>query len=123
MKRELIQNAKVQPYTSGDTVERTLFLSCIIGAVIGTAGELTLTVTHGDTTDGDFESVKDKKLFIDKQSEDGAITIAELAKDDIVNVDIDLAGLKNYIKITASGTAAADTALALALGDHNTQPV
>lgn len=123
MKRELIQNVKVQPYTSGDAVERTLFLSCIVGAAIGTAGELTLTITHCDTADGTFEAVKDKKVFIEKQAEDGAVAVSELAEGDVVNIDIDLAGLKNYVKITASGTAAANTALAIALGDHSTQPV
>ncbi|WP_288785374.1 hypothetical protein [uncultured Bacteroides sp.] len=123
MKRELIQNVKVQPYTSGDAVERTLFLSCVVGAVIETAGEFTLTITHCDTADGTFEAVKDKKVFIEKQAEDGAVTVPELAEGDVVNIDIDLAGLKNYVKITASGTAAANTPLAIALGDHNTQPV
>ena len=48
MKRELLQNVKVQPYTSGDALDRTGFLSGVIGAVIGTAGGLTLTVTHSD---------------------------------------------------------------------------
>lgn len=123
MKRELIQNTKVQPYTSGEAVERTLFLSCIVGAVIGTAGELTLTLTHCDTADGTFEPVKDKKVFIDRQSENGELTVTELMVNDVVNIDIDFAGLKNYVKITASGTAASSTVLAIALGDHSTQPV
>ena len=48
MKRELIQNVKVQPYTSGAALDRTGFLSGVIGAVIGTAGALTLTITHSD---------------------------------------------------------------------------
>ena len=48
MKRELIQNVKVQPYTSGAALDRTGFLSGVIGAVIGTAGSLTLSITHSD---------------------------------------------------------------------------
>lgn len=122
MKRELLQSIKVQPYTSGDVIARTGFLSGVIGAVIGTAGALTLTVTHSD--DGTtFEAVTDKQVFTEKQTKDGVFTTSELAKDDIVNIDIDLIGTKNFVKIVTSGTAAANTTLATALGDKNTQPV
>lgn len=123
MKRELIQNAKVQPYVSDTAIERTMFLSGIIGAAVGTVGDLTLTIAHSDAADGTFEAVKDKNVFIGKQAENGAITVSGLAEGDIVNADIDLEGLKNFIKITASGTAAAKTTLAVALGDHKNQPV
>lgn len=122
MKRELLQNTKVQPFTSGDAIERTGFLSGVIGAVIGTAGTLTVTVTHSD--DGvTFEAVSDEKLFIEKKTSGGAFTTDTLAKDDIVNIDLDLVGLKNIIKITVSGDAATDTTLAIALGDNYAQPV
>jgi len=122
MKRELLQNVKVQPLTSGSAVERTGFLSGIIGAVIGTAGALTLTITHSD--DGTtFEAVTDKLVFPEKQTDGGTFTTEELKKDDVVNIDIDFAGLKNFVKITASGAAATDTMLALALGDKHVQPV
>ena len=122
MKRELLQNVKVQPLTSGSAVDRTGFLSGIIGAVIGTAGALTLTVTHSD--DGTtFEAVTDKLVFPEKQTGGGTFTIEELKKDDVVNIDIDFVGLKNFVKITASGAAATDTTLALALGDKHVQPV
>ena len=122
MKRDLLQNTRVQTYTSGDAIERKGFLSCVVGAVIGTAGALTLTVTHSD--DGTtFEDVKDKNLFIEKPTEDGAFTTESIEKDAVVNFDIDLIGLKDYVKITASGAAATGTTLAVALGDANVQPV
>lgn len=122
MKRELLQNVKVQPYTSGDALDRTGFLSGVIGAVIGTAGELTLTVTHSD--DGTtFEAVTDKLVFPDKQTEGGTFTTEELEVGDVVNIDIDLLGLKNFVKITASGAAATGTTLAVVLGDKHVQPV
>lgn len=122
MKRELLQNVKVQPYTSGSAIERAGFLSGILGAVIGTAGELTLTITHSD--DGTiFEAVTDKLVFPDKQTEGGTYTLEELEKDVVVNIDLDLVGLKKYVQITASGAAAASTTLALALGDRHSQPV
>ena len=122
MKRELIQNVKVQPYTTGDALDRTGFLSAILGGVIGTAGELTVTVTHSD--DGTtFEAVTDTKVFPDKDSENGAITIKDLKADEVVNIDVDLVGLKNHVKFAVTGTAATSTTLAVALGDSANQPV
>ena len=122
MKRELLQNVKVQPLTSGSAIDRTGFLSGIIGAVIGTAGALTLTITHSD--DGNtFEDVTDKMVFPEKQTAGGAFTTEVLAQGDGVNIDIDFVGLKNFVKITASGTAATSTTLALAMGDKHVQPV
>lgn len=122
MKRELIQNTKVQPYTSGDAIERTGFISGVIGAVIGTAGALTVTVAHSD--DGTtFDDVTDVLVFPEKQTEGGVFTTDALATGDIVNIDVDLVGLKNFVKFTASGAAASGTTLAVALGDKNVQPV
>lgn len=129
MKRELIQNVKVQPYTSGAALDRTGFLSGVIGAVIGTAGAvigtagaLTLTITHSDDNSS-YEAVTDKLVFPEKQTEGGTFTTEELEVGDIVNIDIDLLGLKNYVKITASGAAATSTTLAVVLGDKHVQPV
>lgn len=122
MKRELIQNVKILPYASDDSVDRNGFLSAVIGAVIGTAGELTLTVTHSDD-DFSYEAVTDKLVFPEKQTEGGTFTTEELEVGDIVNIDIDLVGLKNFVKITASGAAAASSTFALALGDKHVQPV
>ena len=116
MKRELIQNVKVQPYTSGAALDRTGFLSGVIGAVIGTAGALTLTITHSDDNSS-YEAVTEK------QTEGGTFTTEELEVGDVVNIDIDLLGLKNYVKITASGAAATSTTLAVVLGDKHVQPV
>ena len=117
MKRELIQNVKVQPYTSGAALDRTGFLSGVIGAVIGTAGALTLTITHSDDNSS-YEAVTDKLVFPEKQTEGGTFTTEELEVGDIV-----LLGLKNYVKITASGAAATSTTLAVVLGDKHVQPV
>lgn len=121
MKRELLQNVKVQPYTSGNAVDRTGFLSMILGCSIGTAGELTVTVT--DSEDGTtFGTVTDTKLFPEKSTENGVYTVT-VEKDEIVDIDIDLSGLKNFVKVAVSGAAATNTTLALALGDSSVQPV
>lgn len=122
MKRELLQNVKVQPITADTVIDRTGFLSGIVGAVIGTAGELTLTITHSD--DGTtFDAVTDKLVFPEKQTEGGTFTTETVAQNDVVNIDIDFIGLKKFVKIAASGTAATSTTLAIALGDKNVQPV
>jgi hypothetical protein len=122
MKRELIQNAKVQPYTSGDAVERTGFLSAILGANIGTAGALTVTATHSD--DGTtFVPVTDKLVFPEAPTVGGVFTTPALGVGDITNIDVDLVGLKPYVKFTVSGAASASTTLALVIGDKNEQPV
>jgi len=118
MKRELFQNIIVQPYTSGDAAPRAGFLSAVIGAKVSAAGPLTVTVTHSD--DGTtFEAVKDELVFPEKKTEGGVLTTEAFEKDDIVNIDIDLVGLKDYIKVEVTGA----TALALALGDSRVQPV
>lgn len=122
MKRELLQNVKVQPITADTVIDRTGFLSGIVGAVIGTAGELTLTITHSDDSTT-FDAVTDKLVFPEKQTEGGTFTTETVAKDDVVNIDIDFVGLKKFVKIAASGTAATSTTLAIALGDKNVQPV
>lgn len=122
MKRTLLQNVKVQPYISGSVIERKGFLSAIVAAAIGTAGALTLTITHSD--DGtNFVAVTDKKVFPEVSTTGGAFTTDALKKDTIVNVDVDLLGLKEYVKITASGEAATNTTFAIALGDSDAQPV
>lgn len=122
MKRTLLQNVKVLPYTSGAVIERKGFLSAIVAATIATAGALTLTIVHSD--DGtNFVPVTDKNVFPEAPTVNGVFTTAALEKDAVVNLDVDLLGLKDYVKITATGDAAADVALAVALGDSNSHPV
>lgn len=122
MKRELFENVYVRPYTSGTAVEKDAFLSAILGIVVGTAGALTITVTHGDT-DAAADTVTDTKVFPGEASKDGVLTVSGLAVKDVVNLDVDLLALKKYVKFTVSGAAAASTTLALAMGDAAVQPV
>lgn len=122
MKRNLFENVKVVPYTSGTALHKLGFLSAVIGAVIGTTGDLTFTVTHSD--DGTtFEPVSDKCVFPEKKTTGGVYTLQGLTKDDVINLDIDLLGLKDYINVTISGSAAGSTVLAFALGDANEMSV
>lgn len=122
MKLELLENTKVAPYTSGGVINRTGFLSLVFAATVAVVGSLVFTVTHSD--DGEkFEPVTDTNLFIEKPTKNGVFTIDNLAAKDTVNVDVNLSGLKNYVKIEVSGDAASGASFAYAIGDSNIQPV
>ena len=121
MKRELLSNVKVQPYTTGTGFSRVGFLSAILGIKVTTAGDLKLTITHGDT-DSAADAVTDTLVFPDAKTKGGVYDIIGVQSGDVVNVDIDLTGLKDYAKISVSGGAAANATLALALGDKADYP-
>lgn len=137
MKRELIQNVKVLPYTSGDAVDREGFLSGILavalGAATGTPDSVSVKValTECDTESGSYTAVKDKNAFVGKTADvDGAITLAaDVAGNEVHNIDIDLAGCKKFVKATVTvnctgGSSPSCTATcAIALGDTAVQPV
>lgn len=126
MKRELIQNVKAIPYTSGEVIDRTGFLSAVVAVSALAAGNVKLEVTHADAADGTFVAVEDPRLVMTGTNE-----TADLKAGDIANFDLDLLGCKPFIKITLSGDAAAtgsgDTAktaaCAVVLGDSVVQPV
>ena len=126
MKRNLIQNVKAIPYTSGEVIDRTGFLSAVVAVSALAAGSVKLEVTHADTAGGTFEAVKDERLVMG-----GADEVKDLKTGDIANFDLDLLGCKNFIKVTLSGDAAVSgsgdsaktAACAVVLGDHHTQPV
>ena len=125
MKRELFQNVTAIPYTSGDAIDRSGFLSAVVAVKAAAAGDVKVVITHSDTTTGTFEAVSDEKLFIGGDEAKG------LKADETADFDIDLVGCKQFIKVTLSGTAAAtgsgDTAetaaCAVVLGDAAEQPV
>lgn len=126
MKRELIQNVKAIPYTSGGVIDRTGFLSAVVAVSALAAGNVKLAVTHADAADGTFEAVADERLVMS-----GTDEATGLKADDIANFDLDLLGCKPFIKITLSGDAAATgsgetaktAACAVVLGDAVAQPV
>lgn len=126
MKRNLIQNVKAVPYTSGEVIDRTGFLSAVVAVSALAAGNVKLEVTHADTATGTFEAEADERLVVGGTNE-----VKDLKAGDIANFDLDLLGCKNFIKVTLSGDAAATgsgdsaktAACAVVLGDHHTQPV
>ncbi len=125
MKRALFQNITAIPYTSGSAIDRTGFLSAVIGANVASGASVTVKVEHSD--DGEtFVPVTDKLVFPEKQTAGGEYTFenpaVEGAEDasSVVNIDVDLLGLKAVVKFTVTG---ADGALAVVLGDSISQPV
>lgn len=133
MKRELLENVKVQPYTSGDAIDREGYLSAVLGVSLGaaTGTPVKVTFTECDTEDGSYTPVADKLVVPGKTTDDtGAVTIeADPAGSELHNIDIDLVGCKQFIKATVAvectgGTSPSCTATcAIALGDKNVQPV
>lgn len=137
MKRELLENVKVQPYTSGDAIDREGYLSAVLGVSLGAANgtptgiTVKVTFTECDTEGGSYTPVADKLVVPGKTTDDtGAVTIeADHKGSELHNIDIDLVGCKQFIKATVAvectgGTSPSCTATcAIALGDKNVQPV
>ena len=123
MKRELIQNVKAIPYTSGEAIDRAGFLSAVCAVKAAAAGNMKVAVTHADTSTGTFEAVPDACLFVG-----GGDEAKDLKAGDIANFDIDLVGCKQFVKLTVSGAAAtvaegAPPGCSLVLGDPAQAPV
>lgn len=128
MKRELFQNITAIPYKSGDAINRTGFLSAVIGANVAADGTMTVKVEHSD--DGvTFVPVADERVFPEKQTSGGEFTFksepAEGAEEagGVVNVDVDLVGLKTFVKFTVTGNDETANGLVVVLGDAVVQPV
>jgi len=130
MKRELFSNVLAIPYTSGAVVQRTGFLSAVIGTTADLGAEITVKVEHSD--DGTtFVPATDTLVFPDCNTEGGEYTFnvpqpateeagtVATAADNAVNIDVDLVGLKDFVKFTVTGGGA----LAIVLGDSANQPV
>ena len=138
MKRALIQSVKVTPYTSEDAINREGFLSGILAVKVGspsgshTGMAVKLTITESDQQSTGYAPVKDKLVCVGNAPLDdaGAISVTtDAAGGELVNFDLDLVGLKQYIKvkveISCSGgsTPSCEATAALALGDASEVPV
>lgn len=137
MKRELLENVKVQPYTSGDAIDREGYLSAVLGVSLGAATgaptgiTVKVTFTECDTESGSYTPVADKLVVPGKTTDGtGAVTIeADHAGSELHNIDIDLVGCKQFIKATVAvectggSTPSCTATCAIALGDKNVQPV
>lgn len=118
MKRELFENVKVVPGGVGAVIDRSGFLSAVLGISVSAAvnKSLELEVQHCDTEAGEFKAVEDSHIGVD-----GVLKEQTVNAGDMLNVDIDLLGCKQYIKIVA--TTEATATYALTLGDPAQAPV
>lgn len=137
MKRELIQNVKVTPYTSETAIDREGFLSAVLGVLVGTpTGTPTgmavkITVTECDTETGSYTPATDKLVPLDKAlDENGAFSVdTDAAGGELLNIDLDLVGCKQFIKAkvevvcTGGTTPSCSATAALVLGDAAEMPV
>lgn len=104
MKRELFENIKVIPGGTGVVIDRTGFLSAVLGANVAAAGTLKIKLEHSDAEDGEFKELDDQYAGVT-----GSLKAVDVEAREVVNIDIDLLGCKNFIKITVEETAAQDT--------------
>lgn len=129
MKRELFDNVLAIPYNSGDIIDRSGYLSAVIGTTAEPGTTITVKAEHSD--DGKaFIPVTDELVFPGSVTDGGEyqFTVPEAeesesevatAADKAVNIDVDLVGLKPYVKFTITGGGS----LAVVLGDSAVQPV
>lgn len=137
MKRELFDNVKLIGKANDVAIDRAGFLSGVlavsVGAITGepTESSLSITITHADTEDGEFEAVTDAMIGLEEHpSTNGVFNKITVESVDQVSVNLDLIGCKQYIKITpviefTGGTdpAASNASYALVLGDPSVSPV
>lgn len=130
MKRALFDTVAVLPFESGDITPRLGYESAILAVTVASGASATVKVEHSDAEDGTFVQVPDSRLFIDNpvntdgnaildNTEDVEAAEGESIQDGVFNLNIDLIGCKEFIKITVTG----GTAGALALGDATDHPV
>lgn len=121
MKRALFDTVAVLPFTSGSITQRMGFESTILSLTVAAGKTATVKVEHADTEDGTFEAVSDTRLFVDNPvDKDGnALVKNETEAEAVANLNIDLIGCKEFVKITATD----GTLSALALGDATDHPV
>lgn len=139
MKKMLLESVKVIPLTSGQTVDRLGALSAVLGLSVTSAdaGALAkVTVTHADDSAETFEAVPDERIFMDgtvvERDNTGKFVQSfvklPVATGDLLNVDIDLVGCKQFVKFVvtfedADGEAATAVATqVVVLGDYGECP-
>jgi len=133
MKRQLLETTKVFPYTQGSAFDRLGFLSAVMGIRVDSADADTvakITVLHCDTDSGTYEAVLDERNFLDKtqvkRNEKGNLvqTFVEIpvAAGDLLNLDIDLVGCAQFVKVNVEYTGTVSAAFAVALGDNSFNP-
>lgn len=122
MKRVLFDTVAVFPFTSGNIVDSLGYESAILSLTVAAGAKAAVKVEHSDTAGGTYEAVEDSRLFVDNpvDKETGDAIVENTGElEGVANLNIDLIGCKEFIKITAENAAIG----ALALGDPTNAPV
>ena len=121
MKRALFDTVTVLPFASGSVFDRMGYESAVLAVTVAAGGKATVKAEHCDTADGTFAAIPDTRLFIDnpRDTAGNAVIANESEAEAVANLDIDLIGCKQFVKITVTD----GTAGALALGDATDHPV
>lgn len=114
MKRALLENVKVIPYTLGTAIDRDGFLSAIVAANITAGDSAGIEVTHCDEESGSYVAVPDDFVVLGEKN----VSVSGAA---LVQFYLDLVGCKRYIKVNITGPSTA--VYAVALGDAREVPV
>jgi hypothetical protein len=137
MKRELFDNVKLVVKADNAVIDRIGCLSGVlavsVGAITGnpTASDLSIAISHADTEDGTFKPVTDAMIGMEEHpSKDGVLNKIAVKSNDMLSINLDLLGCKQFIKITpsikftgGSTPAATNASYALVLGDPSNSPL
>ena len=118
MKRNLYGSIKAMPYTSGKAVDRKGYLSAVLAAGASAAGTLAVAVSECDTAGGSFTAVADERVAMGRD-----LSSIAVGQNELVAVELDLVGCKQYIKVTVTPGGSAAATYALVLGDPARMPV
>lgn len=145
MKRVLLENHKV--LINPSIIDRQQFLSAVLALKVeGTVADgttVTIKFEHCDTAEGTFAPVTDSEFCLSARIDNKTGTLSGLAMkaNEDVNIDLDLIGCKQFIKITAKidvneskgtpdsentdteGNSTATLQTAIVLGDCSEVPV
>ncbi len=122
MKRTLFDTVKIVPYdATAAALDRRGYESAVLALSVEAGKTAAVTVTTCDTETGTFVAVEDSRIFIDNpvNSSKAAAIKNEGTEAVVANLDIDLIGCKQFIKITVTD----GTPFAVALGDATDYPV
>ena len=106
MKRALLENHKV--LINPGIIDRQKFLSAVFAlrpeGTIAEGTSINIKFEHCDTEEGEFEPVTDSEICLSSRIDvkTGTLANVKINTDEDINIDLDLIGCKQFIRITAA---------------------
>lgn len=119
MKRNLYGSIKAMPYTSGKAVDRKGYLSAVLAAGAKRGPERWLWPSPSATQRA--APLRQWRMNVWPMGRD--LSSIAVGQNELVAVDLDLVGCKQYIKVTVTPGGSAAATYALVLGDPARMPV